>query len=214
MVNTSRLFNTIIYNNATESVLWSIVIDMSLLTIFIFQHSIMTNDFVKHIFLKLDVEHLNRSIYNACSSVTLHLLINKWQQTPTMMLWKIETSNDIIWMLFSGFHVFGWSIIYSGCIMMDIAELCGLKQIWYKVSARSSPLDAKSNELCRYMQHMRHPSLTGFLIILWIYPFMSMDRLLLATILTIYMMLMWTIDSDDYNYHIRYFRRKQIELSS
>lgn len=40
-----------------------------------------------------------------------------------------------------------------------------------------------------------------------------MDRLLLATVLTIYMALMWTIDSEDYDYHIRYFRQKQIELS-
>lgn len=158
--------------NATESVLWSLLIDVSLLTIFILQHSFMTNNFVKQTFLKLNIEHLSRSVYNACSSASLHLLINKWQQTPTTALWKIDTSNDMIWMLFSGFHVFGWSIIYSGCIMMDIAELCGLKQMWYKVSGINGPLDAKSSELCRYMRHMRHPSFTGFLVILWIYPFM------------------------------------------
>lgn len=75
-------------------------------------------------------------------------------------------------MLFSSLHVFAWSIVYSGCIMMDIAELCGLKQIWYRVSKINSPLDKKSRELRRYMRHMRHPSFTGFLFILWIYPIM------------------------------------------
>lgn len=200
-------------NNAIQSVLWSLLIDMSLLTIFIFQHSIMANDRTKHIFFKLNIEYLSRSIYNACSSASLHFLINKWQQSPVLTVWKVKTSNDIIWMLFSGLHIFFWCIIYSECIMMDIAELCGLKQVWYKVTGKNSPFDSKSKELRRYMRHMRHPSLIGFLAVLWIYPFMSMDRLLLAIILTIYMVLMWTIDSEDYNYHIRYFRRKQIELS-
>ncbi|GAB1863209.1 Nuclear envelope membrane protein [Camponotus japonicus] len=200
-------------DNGIQSTLWSLLIDVSLLTIFVFQHSIMANDLTKDIFSKLRIEYLSRSIYNACSSASLHFLINKWQQSPALTIWRIETSNDIIWMLFSGLHVFFWCIIYSGCIMMDIAELCGLKQVWYKVSGRNNPMDTKSRELCRYMRHMRHPSFIGFLAILWVYPFMSIDRLLLATVLTIYMALMWTIDSEDYNYHIRYFRQKQIELS-
>ncbi|KAL6268814.1 hypothetical protein P5V15_001938 [Pogonomyrmex californicus] len=200
-------------DNAGESILWSLLIDMLLIKIFVFQHSIMANEFFKHIFCRLQIEYLSRSIYNACSSASLHFLISKWQHTPAVTIWKFETSNEAVWMLFSGFHVFAWSIIYSGCIMIDIPELCGLKQIWYKVSERSSLLDTKSNEFRRYMKHMRHPSFIGFLTILWIYPIMSVDRVLLATILTIYMALRWTIDFEDYNYHKRYFRQKQIELS-
>lgn len=199
--------------DAAESTLWSLLVDMLLVTIFIFQHTIMATDMTKYTFCKLRIEYLSRSIYNACSSASLHFLITKWQQTPAATMWKFETSNEIVWMLFSSLHVFAWSIIYSGCIMMDIAELCGLKQIWYKVSKRNSPLDIKSRELCRYMRHMRHPSFTGFLVILWLYPIMSADRVLLSSILTIYMALLWTIDFEDYNYHVKYFRQKQIELS-
>lgn len=204
--------HTVSDDKAAESTLWSLLVDMLLVTIFVFQHSIMATDLVKHTFCRLRIEHLSRSIYNICSSASLHFLINKWQQTPATM-WKFETSNEAVWMLFSSLHVFAWSIVYSGCIMMDIAELCGLKQIWYRVSKINSPLDKKSRELRRYMRHMRHPSFTGFLFILWIYPIMSVDRVLLAIILTIYMALLWTIDHEDYNYHMRYFRQKQIELS-
>ncbi|XP_012532574.1 nurim homolog [Monomorium pharaonis] len=200
-------------DNAAEHTLWSLLINMLLIIIFIFQHSIMANEFVKHTFCRLHIDHLSRSIYNACTSASLHFLINKWQQTPVTTVWKFDTSNETIWMIFSSLHVFAWSIIYSGCIMMDIAELCGLKQIWYKVSKRNSPMDTKSRELRRYLKHMRHPSFTGFLAILWIYPIMSADRVLLSTILTMYMALLWTIDFEDYNYHVRYFRQKQIELS-
>jgi len=158
-------------NNATESTLWSLLIDMLLITIFVFQHSVMANEFTKHTFCRLNIEHLSRSIYNTCSSASLHFLMNKWQRTPAATIWKFESFNEAVW-IFSSLHVFSWSIIYSGCIMMDIAELCGLKQIWYRLSKRNSPLDTKSIELRRYMRHMRHPSFTGFLVILWIYPIM------------------------------------------
>ncbi|XP_077276199.1 nurim homolog [Temnothorax americanus] len=204
---------TVSDENAAESILWSLLVDMLLIAIFVFQHSIMANDLVKQTFSRLRIEHLSRSIYDACSSASLHFLINKWQQTPAATMWKFETSNETVWMLFSSLHVFGWTIIYSGCIMMDIAELCGLKQIWYKVSERNGPLDTKSRELRRYMRHMRHPSFAGFLAILWIYPIMSADRVLLGIVLTVYMTLLWTIDYEDYNYHNRHFRQKQIELS-
>ncbi|XP_012060506.1 PREDICTED: nurim homolog [Atta cephalotes] len=204
--------HTVLDDNADKSTLWSLLTDMLLITTFIFQHSIMTNELTKLTFCRLNIEYLSRSIYNVCSSASLHFLINKWQQTP-VTIWKLKTSNKTIWIIFSSLHVFAWSIIYSGCIMMDIAELCGLKQIWYKISKKNSPLDRKSRELCRYMRHMRHPSFVGFVIILWIYPVMSADRVLLGTILTMYMALLWTLDFEDYNYHIRYFRQKQIELS-
>ncbi|KYQ47593.1 Nurim like protein, partial [Trachymyrmex zeteki] len=209
----NKNLHTVLDDNADKSTLWSLLTDMLLITTFIFQHSIMTNELTKLTFYRLNIEYLSRSIYNACSSASLHFLINKWQQTPAVTIWKFETSNMTAWMIFSSLHVFAWSIIYSGCIMMDIAELCGLKQIWYKVFKKNSPLDTKSRELCRYMRHMRHPSFTGFFTILWIYPVMSADRVLLGTILTMYMALLWTTDSEDYNYHIRYFRQKQIELS-
>ncbi|EFN81612.1 Nurim-like protein [Harpegnathos saltator] len=132
----------------------------------------MASNQFKEICCKLHIEHLSRSIYNACNSAVIHFLINNWKQVPFLYCWHFNTSSNAIWMLFNGLHVFAWSFIYSGCIMMDIAELHGLKQVFYRVSGRNSPLDNKSKGLKRYMKHMRHPSFTGFLIVLWLYPFM------------------------------------------
>jgi hypothetical protein len=175
MKNMPINFSSLFPDDATggSSILWSLLIDMSYLAIFVSQHSIMTNDFIRRILYRLRIEHLDRSIYNACSSASLHLLINKWQWISNAILWRIETRNDIIWILFSALHVFAWSIIYSGCVMMDISELSGVKQVWYTTYGRNSSFVAKSKDLRRYMRHMRHPSFTGFLIILWIHPFMT-----------------------------------------
>ncbi|KAG7211511.1 hypothetical protein KM043_010779 [Ampulex compressa] len=87
-----------------------------------------------------------------------------------------------------------------------------MKEVYYKFSARPSPIEMKSRELLRYYAHMRHPSFTGFLLILWIFPFMTIDRCLLALMITIYMALMWSIDREDYNYHSFCVRKKEREL--
>ncbi|XP_031828342.1 nurim homolog [Nomia melanderi] len=200
-------------DDSVESVLWLLIINMSLLSVFMLQHTLMASDFVKHLFCKMYMDYIERSIYNVSSAMALHLLLAQWQIIPSMSLWKMNTSsNNTLWFIFTGIHVLAWSIIYSGCVMMDISELTGIKQVYYKFSSRPSPMLMKSKELLRYYSHMRHPSFTGFLIILWIHPYMTIDRILLATILTIYMALMWTIDKEDYNYHASLVRRKQQEL--
>ncbi|XP_043586671.1 nurim homolog [Bombus pyrosoma] len=197
----------------TESVLWLLIINMSLLSIFMFQHSLMASNVVKHLFCKLHMDYMERSIYNVTSAMTLHLLFNKWQTISSIALWNVNISfNNVLWFTFTALHVLAWSIIYSGCLMMDISELVGIKQVYYKFSFRPSPMLMKSKELLRYYSHMRHPSFTGFLIILWVYPHMTLDRLLLALILSIYMTLMWTIDKEDYDYHANLVKRKQREL--
>ncbi|CAK9802629.1 Nurim homolog [Anthophora plagiata] len=200
-------------DESIDSTLWLLTVNMSLLSIFMLQHSLMATDFVKHLFCKLHMEYMERSIYNFVSAMTLHLLFNKWQNISSVVLWNVNTSsNNVLWFTFTALHVLAWLIIYSGCLMMDISELAGIKQVYYKFSFRPSPTVMKSKELLRYYSHMRHPSFTGFLIILWIYPYMTLDRLLLATIFTVYMALMWTIDKEDYNYHATLVKRKQREL--
>ncbi|KOC61531.1 Nurim like protein [Habropoda laboriosa] len=200
-------------DESIESTLWLLIINMSLLSIFMLQHSLMATEFVKHLFCKLHMDYMERSIYNIASAMTLHLLFSKWQNISSTVLWEVNTSsNNVLWFTFTAFHVLAWSIIYSGCLMMDISELAGIKQVYYKFSFRPSPMVMKSKDLLRYYSHMRHPSFTGFLIVLWIYPYMTLDRLLLASIFTFYMALMWTIDKDDYNYHANLVKIKQTEL--
>ncbi|XP_076649902.1 nurim homolog [Halictus rubicundus] len=200
-------------DDSADSVVWLLILNMSLLSVFMLQHTLMAGDFMKRLFLKLHMDYMERSIYNIASAATLHLLVNQWQIVPSISWWKIDTSsNNILWYIFTSFHVLAWSIIYSGCLMMDISELTGLKQVYYKFSSRPSPMSMKSSGLLRYYSHMRHPSFTGFLIILWIYPYMTLDRIMLGSILTVYMALMWNIDDEDYNYHATLVRRKQAEL--
>lgn len=187
-----------------------LMLNTSLIGVFVLQHSLMASDFIKRIFCSLKIEDLERSIYNACSAGALHLMIKFWSPISSIVLWNVNTiQNSKISLVMTGFQIAGWIIVYSGCLMMDIGELVGIKQVIYKIKQLPPPISTKSRELKRYFAHMRHPSFTGFLFILWIHPFMSLDRLLLALLLTVFMTMMWNIDQQDYHYHLESFERKK-----
>jgi hypothetical protein len=134
----------------------------------------MASDSVKDLYYKFNLEDIERSVYNMSSAAVLHLLISKWQSIPWLLFWNYNiVQNSKLLFIISALHFIGWSIIYSGCVMMDISELAGIKQVYYKISGRPRPMAMKSRELQRYFMHMRHPSFTGFLIILWIHPVMT-----------------------------------------
>lgn len=133
----------------------------------------MASDVVKNLYKQFQIQEVERSIYNASTAAVVHFLISNWRPTPWAAVWSVNTYfNTKLWLIFTAIHVLAWFIIYSGCVMMDISELMGLKQIYYKISGRPTPMSMKRKELQRLYSHMRHPSFTGFLIILWIHPFM------------------------------------------
>ncbi|XP_012255635.2 nurim homolog [Athalia rosae] len=211
--NQKSMVGTTAGESLVVTTIWTLLTDACLLGAFILQHSIMACEAVKNIYRRLEVQDIERSVYNAATAAVIHFLISNWQAVPWATAWNINTFHSSkLWLIFTSIHFFGWLMIYSGCVMMDISELAGLKQVYYKISGRQQPLTLKCEELKRFYAHMRHPSFTGFLLILWIHPFMSADRILLAGLLTAYMILMWTIDEKDCTYHRSALQMKRREL--
>lgn len=154
-------------------VLWRLMMNSALLGIFMFQHSVMALDWVKKLFFKLNLDDIERSIYNIASSGVLHLLIMNWQSIPEVAIWNFDSGKNCkLWFTIAALHSIAWYTVYAGCMMMDFSELAGLKQVYYRISGRPCPMEMKSRELRRYMKHMRHPSFTSFIIILWAHPIM------------------------------------------
>ncbi|XP_018335370.1 nurim homolog [Agrilus planipennis] len=195
------------------SVTWNLIIDMCLLTAFIFQHSLMTLSSIKDFISKIKLSVLQRSIYVISSSLCLKFLISNWHSTPAVTLWAFNTNRNVIWWSFLVPHIIAWTIIYVGIICMDVNELLGLKQVYYYIKNLPDPLTFKSLELKRLYSHVRHPSFIGFLILLWVTPIMSLDRLLLATILSSYMYLAWNTNQIDYRYQETQYVTKFHELN-
>ncbi|XP_046435610.1 nurim homolog [Neodiprion fabricii] len=211
--NQKSMLRTTEEESVVVATIWTLFMDTCLLCAFMVQHSVMASDFVKNIYRRLDIEEIERSVYNTAAAGAIHFLMSNWRPVSWATIWSINTFHSTsLWLIFTSIHVMAWLIIYGGCVVMDISELMGLKQVYYKISGRQKPLIMKSEQLQRLYSHMRHPSFTGFLIIFWIHPFMSVDRCLLAGLLTAYMILMWTVDQKDYEYHKSVMQMKHRKL--
>ncbi|ENN78350.1 nurim homolog [Dendroctonus ponderosae] len=186
--------------------------DMLLLSLFVLQHSAMASRTFRRAVHTLGLYDITRSIYITATAAVLWTVIKYWQPTSHHILWNINPSNKQLRYAFTGIHVIAWIIIYVANICTDVPELLGLKQVYYKLMNLPEPIMMKSYRLQKLTAHMRHPSFLGFLLVFWLSPVMTIDRVLLATILTLYMYMAWNTDVQDYNYQKYMYQKKYHEL--
>ncbi|XP_049861218.1 nurim homolog [Schistocerca gregaria] len=197
-----------------EDAIWPLLVDLALLYLFVLQHSVMAEPYVKDFFVSHGASVIQRSIYVLLSSVALQVVFHYWQYVPWLTLWQIDTTQSSVklW-CFAVIHCCAWIMTYAGVINMDVLDLLGVKQVYFDINGWGQPDIYKSAELRRFYQHMRHPTFLGFLTIFWLYPIMSIDRLLLAFVWTGYMIIGWNVDRKDLLYIKKQFNNKMVELS-
>jgi len=76
----------------------------------------------------------NISVISGCKNINwtsywLQSVIQYWQPIPWISLWHVDTNGTILWAAFTLVHCFAWFVIYIGTLMMDIAEMLGIKQV-------------------------------------------------------------------------------------
>ncbi|KAJ6643704.1 Nurim like [Pseudolycoriella hygida] len=196
-----------------ETSLLPLTLDTLLIISFIFQHSLMRADFLKSIWNKIGLSTIERSIYNIATSATLLFLMSNWRTIPTFNLWSVnvESGSSIFWAYVIS-HIFAWSIICGGCVLYDLPELLGLSQVYNDMNNCLTPLMYKTTELRRLLGRVRHPSLLALTFILWTTNLMSLDRLILSVLWTVYMYVAWNTDDQDVIYHRSQLLKKKMEL--
>ncbi|XP_054833161.1 nurim [Eublepharis macularius] len=183
-------------------VLHPLMMDMGLIVLFILQHSLMATERVKR-WTGSCFGVLQRSLYVFCTALALQLLIRYWQPVqngPT--LWNAHTEPWDTWIPLICFilHFIAWLVIFSIILIFDYAELMGIKQVYYHCLGMGDPLAVKSSRAVRLFSHLRHPVYLEFLLLLWVVPCLSLDRLLLALLFTAYLTCAHSLDQQDYLY--------------
>ncbi|XP_037568421.1 nurim homolog isoform X1 [Dermacentor silvarum] len=183
--------------------------DVGLALQFCFQHSVLCWPKVCRA-LESVCGVLSRSVYLLASCLSLKLLILLWLPVDSHILWAIEEGSPLWWTL-PATHGVCWAVIYIGCVITDLGELAGIKQVWY--SAESSRYtSSKSWQLEHLLQHMRHPSFVALSVILWFYPLMTLDRAVLALTFTLYPFGWFKAQVKDYEYCHCFWRSKLADL--
>lgn len=73
-------------------------------------------------------------------------------------------------------------------------------QVYYDCLGLGDPFSQKSPGAQRLLTHLRHPVCLELCVVLWFLPALSLDRLLLAGTLTVYLALAHSLDKQDLEY--------------
>lgn len=162
----------------------ALLIDMGLVLIFGFQHSVMARSRWKQRWKTIVPATLERSLYVLIASCVLLVMFWCWQPTA-LIVWQINSpvARGVVYSV----CLVGWGIVLMSTFQIDHFELFGLRQVWQ--SAHSQPQTTIGFKRPLLYQFVRHPMMFGFLLVFWAAPTMTVDRLALALAMTIYIVI-------------------------
>lgn len=161
---------------------------------FALQHTVMARSGFKAWLTKRVPRYAERSVYVLLSSLLLLLMMIGWQPVEGVV-WSFD-STLAVWVLY-GFYALGWSILFMATFQIDHWQLFGLKQAVTQFTARIEAGELTSFVTPLMYRFVRHPMMTGMLILLWATPEMSLSRAHLAVLMTLYILVGTVFEEKD-----------------
>ena len=162
----------------------SLAIDLALLALFAFQHSVMARPGFKRVWTTVVPAAVERSSFVLASSAALALLIWRWKPLGGLV-WEVHEPWARV--LLQVIAVTGWVIVLVSATLIDGLELIGLRQVWANwrgVTPRPARFATPG-----FYRMVRHPLYLGFLLAFWSAPVMSLTHLVLAVAATAYILI-------------------------
>jgi protein-S-isoprenylcysteine O-methyltransferase Ste14 len=167
------------------------LIDLGLMALFGLQHSMMARPWFKtHVAGRLP-SAFERCTFVHAANLVLFALILFWQPIP-LEIWNVTSPlREVLWGAFAA----GWIILLLGALSFGIFDLLGIEQMlaWYRGLAPPAP-SLKTGLLYRWLPH---PMYIGVLLALWSTPRMSVGHMLLATGMTVYVLIAMRYEERD-----------------
>lgn len=170
----------------------AVMVDLVLVALFAFQHSVMARPAFKERWIRYVPEAAERSTYVLMTGVVLALLFWQWQPI-TGLAWSVE--NSVGKGLLQGLFWLGWAILFASTFMINHFDLFGLRQVYLRLKGR--PYLPVPFVQAAFYRFVRHPIMLGVLIGCWATPFMSMGHLLFAAATTLYVFLGIALEEKD-----------------
>lgn len=162
----------------------ALLINVSILAIFVVQHSIMARLSFKRRWTKLIPPAAERSTYLLLSGIIMALICLYWQPVNGVV-WQVD--NQIGQVILIAIYIIGWSVPVLASFMINHFELFGLQQVYFNLINKSEPSPHFTERM--FYKFVRHPIQLGTLIGIWSTPTMSMTHLILSVPLTVYVLM-------------------------
>ena len=186
------MFDQTISSTARLNTGIAISVDLLLVTVFGFQHSVMARNAFKSFISPIVPLGLERATYVWCSVLALFLLVHLYQPVP-ITLWSFENAVAliVIWTLF----VIGWSIAAAAYLSIGMYYLLGVSQAlaWYRDEPQP-PVPLVNGYAYKVV---RNPQQLGLLIAFWSTPHMTVGHLIFAIAMSTYIIVGMTLEEQD-----------------
>jgi len=161
----------------------ALLINFSLITLFVLQHSIMARLTFKSRWTKIIPRATERSTYLLISGIIMALFCLYWQPVNGVF-WQVD--NQVGQVVLIAIYIIGWSIPVLASFMINHFELFGLQQVYFNLINKPEPSPHFTERW--FYKIVRHPIQLGTLIGIWSTPTMSMTHLMLSVSLTVYVL--------------------------
>ena len=169
----------------------SILIDVLLLGLFAVQHSVMARPAFKRWWTTIVPTSCERSTYVLISSLLFFLIFWQWRPIVTTV-WHVEGWPAT---LLIAVYWIGWLTALASTYMIDHFDLFGLRQVLSALRGTATGAPVFKTPLLYRL--VRHPLMTGFLLVFWATPHMTAGHLLFAVMTTGYILVGVTLEERD-----------------
>jgi protein-S-isoprenylcysteine O-methyltransferase Ste14 len=181
----------------------ALVVNLGLLTLFAFQHSLMARPWFKRVWTRFIPEPAERSTYVLFSSLALIALFWQWRPMGGV-IWNIE--EPALRIVMYGLCAMGFLIVLLSTFLINHFDLFGLRQVYLFLLGKAyTPLKFGTPVLYR---HVRHPLYLGWLLAFWATPVMRAPHLVFAIATTLYILMAIQFEERDLiSFHGDEYRR-------
>ena len=170
----------------------ALAVDVALVALFAAQHSVMARRGFKRRWTRLVPPAAERALFVLATSLVLCALFALWRPLPTT-IWRVDEPVGRI--ALATLFWTGWGLVLVSTFLVDHLELFGLRQVW--AHFRGRPLPRHSLQVRSLYRAVRHPINLGFLLALWSTAHMTAGRLLLAALVTAYVLIAIRLEEQD-----------------